>query len=216
MPDEADRTKNKRRPKEIIGFFQKEILLITKKTVLLEQREQKANWNGLIRELVGGGKVKKMERPPISENESWKVERNEKRSVCQKEVFFKKNNRAIVYILRQDRKSLKNRSENELCDITYTQWAGSNFLSYLHNHGQSSALLLCNYDTWFPILLFWNHWEAAPWLGFLRAIQTLNFYHLSHLPDPPWRSRWKSELDNGCMIPFHFVSLIHDQIFIVS
>lgn len=200
--------------KEIIGFSQKEILLIIKKTVSLEQREQKANWNGLIRELVGGGKVKHTERLPISEDESWKVERNEKRNVCQTEV--KKKNRASVHILRQDQKILKNRTENVVCNITYTQWAGPNFLSYSGNHRQSSALLLYSYYTWFPILLFWNHWEATPWLSFQRAIQTLTFHHLFHLSDPSWMSRWKPEMDNGCMIPFLLVSLIHDQILIVS
>lgn len=86
MPDEADRTKKQgKTEKKSLDFSQKEILMIIKKTVSLEQIEQKANWNGLIRELVGGGKVKKMERPPISENESWNVEWNEKRNLCQTE-----------------------------------------------------------------------------------------------------------------------------------
>lgn len=74
VPDEADRTKKTREDlKEIVGFSQKEILLIIKKTISLEQREQKANSNRLIRELVGGGEVKKMERPSISEmnHEKW-------------------------------------------------------------------------------------------------------------------------------------------------
>ena len=63
--------------KEIIEFSQKEILLLVKKTVSPEQREQKANWNGLIREIVGSDEAKVMGVSLTSENESGEMEEKE-------------------------------------------------------------------------------------------------------------------------------------------
>lgn len=63
MLNEGNRIKKQGKTKRKINeFSQKKNLLIIKKTVSLEQREQKTYWNELIRELEGGREAEIMKK----------------------------------------------------------------------------------------------------------------------------------------------------------